>query len=399
MPLPISASLRPLGTGDVGGQRRAADGAQIELDDRRATRRPARRPRARRPRARRRGAGRSESSARGSGGRRRGSWPAPWPNRCRPKAARSRRSCAITLPRRWRARAILSKSRALRLGVPAAPRRRALLRHARRRARRAGAGSRLRHGPPDGAAAARRPRRRRARPRARDAGARGGARRAAGADGAPARAAAARGPARAAACAPRSRSRSRRSTASSTSTTDRELARFFAASRARWPRAAGWRSTPSPRTRVCSPARQRGRAAGAGRGRCFEHPGTGRRPNTRRATDCDGRAADDRRSTTGLSTGATGAAGARAARGPRPSAARPGRGRAGCSAGAGLALIASWGGFDGRPLAPATERAHRSSLASWNDAPSSRRNATRRQANAKRTIVKLLRRKTPGITP
>ena len=100
--------VAPLGDGDVRGQRRAADGAQVEVDDvvRRGAQRGRRR--ARPPPARRRAAGRSESSARDSGVRRRGSWPARWPNRCRPTAARSRRSCRRRLTRRCR-RAILSR--------------------------------------------------------------------------------------------------------------------------------------------------------------------------------------------------------------------------------------------------------------------------------------------------
>ena len=390
-----------LGDRDVGGQRRAADGAQVEVDDR------VRRGTQRGGDARR---GRqldgvalavAEAQRVAAASRSRGSWPARWPNRCRPTAAQSRRSCAIHYPGTWRSarRDPFRRRRALRLGVPAAPRRRAVLRHARGRARRPDPRSRLRHRPAHAAAAARRSRRRRRRSRARDAGARGGApaagwRRASGA----ARCCCA------AICgalpvgAPLRRSRSRRFTRSSTSRPIGSWSRFFAASRGAL-RPGGWFAfdTFAPNARFLARAQRAGGRRWA-RTR-FRHPATGRATEYSESYRLAGRDAHDHLPLPACSHAPAGAP-RRASGGWSSSTAcsSPPRSTR-CSAGAGLDADRELG----RLRRPPARRRRPSSTSTCCVVERRTRAAptatTDRRAKKNALIVKLFRRKTPGIPP
>ena len=276
------------------------------------------------------------------------------------------------------ARRSLRRRRALRLGVPAPARRRALLPHAGRRARRADPRSRLRHGPAawcrccatgtsSSASIARRPMLARAAARARAA-----CRRAARA---PRAAACAATCARSPLAAPRFAFAVAAFHSVQHLATDASSARFFAASRARWSRAAGWRSTPSRPTPRLPGARTR-RGRGAGTRTRFRHPDDrAARPSTRRAT---GSTRGALLTTTFHYQPRRRARPTRAAAerhvAPRPPPARPRRGRARCWPRAGLTLIASWGGFDGRPLA---RRQRRPSSTSTSRASRHRRAQTR----------------------
>ena len=134
-------------------------------------------------------------------------------------------------------------------------------------------------------------------------------------------------------------------------------------------RAAGSRSTPSRPTPSSS---RRANAPGdprpAGRaGAVFKHPTTGRRDRVLGELPARRTACSRRRSTTALLAHANGARAQRARRARAPPA-RARRGRAPARAATGLALIATWGGFDWRPL-DAAHRATRVPSASWDDAP------------------------------
>ena len=99
---------------------------------------------------------------------------------------------------------------------------------------------------------------------------------------------------------------------------------------------------------VFSPGQRRARRAGAGGGPAFVIRRRGARICfTRRPTGCAGRLLEHVSLPTARRAGAP--AGGGAARGATPPTARPAEVRA-LLARAGLSLIASWGGFDGRPL-------------------------------------------------
>ena len=261
-------------------------------------------------------------------------------------------------------------ARPLRLGVPAAARRRALLPHARRRARRPGPRSRLRHGTADGAAA---------RATGTSSSASTGRRRCSRAPRpgwracAPrlrrrallvARRSAARSPVR----APASPSRSPRFTPSSTSRPTRAAA-LLRGRRARRCVPGGWFAfdTFAPDAPFLARARA-GTAGAAGRGRGSAPARPAVPPITPRATGLT----DGVLTTTFHYQRRRPGRGARArpigASSSRHRLLDPAKSHAPWPA-PGSTLIASWGGFDWRPLDPTRNRATRVPAASWDTAP------------------------------